>query len=143
MTYIYFTFKTRNFHPYSFCYWFILMKSKSLTDRSLFNIIQILTGVQFNIDYVSPRGRKYCATRSGGQYIRPEGGNIINVAWKDSQLLFCYMKKQTNKQTKNIGLKTYCRKLHVSFSVRYKIHEFNSAWNIIGIEWLLLIFRHL
>lgn len=42
-----------------------------------------------------PRGTKYCPTQSGGKYIRPMGVEIINVAWKHSQHLLCYMKKQT------------------------------------------------
>lgn len=44
-----------------------------------FNNKQILTGVEDNIDYISPRGPKYCPPRSGGQYIRPKGDNISNV----------------------------------------------------------------
>lgn len=60
-------------------------------------------------------------TRSGGQSIRPNGANIINVGRKHNQHLFCYMKKKTkpNKQ----DLKTD----HPNFSVQYRIHEYNFA----------------
>lgn len=56
-----------------------------------------MTGVEGSIDYISPRGTKYCPTRSGGQDIRPKGANIIIVARKHSQPFICFMKKNPNQ----------------------------------------------
>lgn len=48
-----------------------------------------------NFDYISSRGMKYCLTQSGGNIFCPTGANIIKVARKYSQHLFCDVKKQT------------------------------------------------
>lgn len=61
-------------------------------------VIQILTGVEVNIDYLSPRGTKYCSTRSGGNLFVPKGANIINLVRKHYQHLFCYMMNHTKNQ---------------------------------------------
>lgn len=87
----------------------------------IFYIIQILTGVKSNIDYISSRGTKNCPTRSGGQYIRPKGANIINVARKHSQHLFCYMKKQTKNQER------IWKQIDVIFLAQHRVHEFSFA----------------
>lgn len=62
----------------------------------LYHIIQIITGVEGNIDYGSPRGTKYCPTRIAGQYICTNGSNIINVAPKTVNICVIIIMKYTN-----------------------------------------------
>lgn len=39
----------------------------------------VYTGDEGNIDYFSPRGKKYCPMRSGGQYFCHNGADIMNL----------------------------------------------------------------
>lgn len=45
--------------------------------------VQILTEGEGNIEFISPRGKKYCPTRRRGIIFIPEWGYIINGAQKN------------------------------------------------------------
>lgn len=47
--------------------------SKRFLIRRWCDVMQILTGVEGNSNYISPRGTKYWPTRSEGQYFPPKG----------------------------------------------------------------------
>lgn len=67
------------------------------------------------IDYINPRGTKYCSSRSEGQCICPKGSIVIDVTRNHGKHLFYHIKK---------GFKINC---HYFLRPRYRIYEFSLA----------------
>lgn len=92
---------------------------KTINGVYIVNVIQMLTGVEGNINYISASERRNIA-RNEGQYIRPKWANMINAA-KNSQRLFCCMKPPSPYTKSRKGLKTNRRNFLSPIS---RIHEF-------------------
>lgn len=103
-----------------------------------YHILQILTGVEGNIDYISRRE----TTRSGGQCNRPKMANIINVARKHiiiiNRFLSCHCVLSID-QSSRIFVWVWChRNLYIDqlfpemiaiiHSVKYSICQPTGRW---------------
>lgn len=112
-------------------------------NKSCFTVYKYwLQGLKVTLIIWAPEGQNIARHVEEGNIYRPEGANLINVARKHSQNLFCYMKKQTKNEENFENKLPLFSQLNIEFmsSILHPVHLIKISLALNGLWWYSTMF---